>query len=247
MNFLVKLYRVLRGFVLMLRFTKRFDKGILAKKRVAIVGPASSAYNTKLGTFIDSFDYVVRVNKAPHLVDTKKWADDIGTRTDILFHSFFENEESGGGKLDLAMYDKQGIKYIINPIAAYPGYRVIFNFYKKYFAKRAIYSLDRDWYSNLEASLDGFRPTIGICSLCAMMETDFLELYITGFTFYKTPFGEGYRDHMKDGQKALNYIKEAGLHNPEKEFEAFCNIFKKNKEKNIVLDPVLKSILEQYI
>lgn len=247
MNFLVKLYRALRGFVLMLRFTKRFDKGILANKRIAIVGPASSAYNTGRGEFIDSFDYIVRVNKAPHLVATQKWTIDIGSRTDILFHSFFENEETGGGKLDFSLYEKQGVKYIINPIAAYPGYRVTFNFYKKYLSKRVVYSLDKGWYKKLVASLDGFRPTIGISSLSYILESDFSELYITGFTFYKTPFGEGYRDHMKEGHKALSVIKEAGLHDPEKEFEAFCNTFKKNRAKNIIVDETLKSILEQYI
>jgi hypothetical protein len=247
MKILAKIYRALYGFVLMMRFTKRFDKSILVKKRIAIVGPASSAYNTNRGEFIDGFDYVVRINKAPHLVDTKKWAPDIGTRTDILFHSFFENEETGGGKLDLALYDRQGVKYIINPIAAYPGYRVTFNFYKKYLSKRTVYSLDKVWYRNLVARLDGFRPTIGICGLSAIMESDFSELYITGFTFYKTPFGAGYRDHMKDGDKALAVIRAAGLHDPEKEFEAFCNIYKKHSRKNIIADDTLKSILEQYI
>ncbi len=247
MKFLTKVYRALYGFILMLRFTKRFDKDILAKKRIAIVGPASSAYNTKQGEFIDDFDYIVRINKAPHLVDTQKWVADIGSRTDILFHSFFENEESGGGKLDLTLYDRQGIKYIINPIAAYPGYRVTFNFYKKYLANRIVYSLNRNWYKEVVTSLGGFRPTIGFCGLTSILETDFSELYITGFTFYKTPFGEGYRDHMKDADQALRYIKEAGIHDPEKEFEVFCNVFRRNRKKNIVLDDTLKSILEQYI
>jgi hypothetical protein len=247
MTFLTKSFHFIVGVLLYLFYSKKLDfTSLLKNKRVAIVGAANSAYQTGKGSYLDGFDYVIRINKAPHLVHANTWAEDIGTRTDILFHSFFENEQSGGGKLDMAIYDKQGIKFIINPIAAYAGYRVTFNFYKKYLVSRKTYSLDKKWFQELETKLDGFRPTIGFCALSAVLRADFSELYITGFTFFKTAFGEGYRDHMKDSDSVRSFIKDAGIHNPDKEFEVFCTILRSNINKNVVLDPTLKAIVIQH-
>src|SRR5688572_8915743 len=85
-----KLYNALVGFLLMMRYTREFDQNVLKNKRVAIVGPASSAYQTNRGEFIDSFDFVIRINKSPLVVKDGKFKADIGSKTDILFHSFFE-------------------------------------------------------------------------------------------------------------------------------------------------------------
>jgi hypothetical protein len=246
MNFLTKSFHFLIGFILFLIYRKKLNIHALLKgKRVAIVGAANSAYHTGKGNYIDDFDLVIRINKAPHVVDTHKWANDIGTRTDILFHSFFENEVSGGGKLDLELYKRQGIKYIVNPIVSNAGYRVTLNFYKKYLSNQSIFSLDKVWYKNMVSNLNGFQPTIGFCGLSAVIETDFSELYVTGFTFFKTAFGEGYRDQMREAKMIQGYIKDAGIHNPDKEFDFFCKLLKLNQGKNIILDSTLQSIVEQ--
>src|SRR5688500_15049886 len=100
MNIVAKIYRSTVGYGLFIRWTKKFDPSLLKNKRIAIVGPASSDYNTQRGSFIDSFDYVIRINKAPFLVRDGKFRHDIGSKTDILFHSFFENDFSGGGPLN---------------------------------------------------------------------------------------------------------------------------------------------------
>jgi hypothetical protein len=245
MAFFRKLYRALYGLILTMQYTRRFDSSILKNKRIAIVGPASSAYNTNRGAFIDAFDFVVRINKAPLLLKDGKSKHDIGAKTDILFHSFFENDFSGGGPLDFTLYDALGIKYVINPIPTFFGKRVTFNFYKKYLLKRVVYTLPPGPYREAVKPFGKFRPTTGFCSLKMVLESDFSELFITGFTFFRTAYGDGYRDALKDVNVNKKYIAESNIHNPDIEYDQFKVMLKQNERKNIVVDRELRLILEK--
>src|SRR5688572_1993232 len=193
-----KIFNAFQGLRLQLRYAKKFDLNLFDGKRIAIVGAASSAYNTNKGDYINAFDYVVRINKAPLLLKEGKGIKDIGSKTDILFHSFFENDFSGGGVLDFQLYDKLGIRYVINPIPTFFGHRGIFNFYKKYLLKRTVYILPAEPHAVIEKRFGRFRPTTGFCALHAVLESNFSELFITGFTFFKTAYADGYRDSMKE-------------------------------------------------
>jgi hypothetical protein len=228
----------------MARHYRRFDFSLLQGKRIALVGPADSAYNTGKGDYIDGFDYVVRVNRAPYLVDAGKHVGDIGTKTDILYHSFYENNESGGGALDLAMYRKQGLKYLINPRNNLAGLHTSLVFYKKYGLAQKVYTLPRWLSQSIDNSIYPFRPTIGFMALMSLIQSDCAELYITGFTFYKTDFGAGYRDHIRTKDQATDFIKRVGIHNIEQEFQGFFKTLKSVDRNNIELDPVLENIIE---
>lgn len=245
MIFLTKLYKALYGFILMMRFTRQFNSKILIGKRIAIVGPASSAYNTGRGGFIDAFDIVIRINKAPLLLRDDSLKKDIGSKTDILFHSFFENEFSGGGPLDFVLYDKLNIHYVINPIPTWFGKRATFNFYKKYLLKRRVYAVPAAPYKGMLSSFGKFRPTTGFCSLMLALNLDFSQLFITGFTFFKTPYGSGYRDALKDVEVNKKYIADSNIHNPDIEYEQFKMMLKNNGHKAIIVDRELRLILEE--
>lgn len=221
------------------------DLSVLKNKRIAIVGPADSAYNTGLGDYIDSFDFVVRVNRSPHLVNTGLHAKDIGTKTDLLFHSFFENDESGGGVLDLKMYNKQGLKFLINPRNSLLGYQNTLVFYRKYLKSISVYTLSKSLHRQITEAFGEARPTIGFMALITLLNADFSELYITGFTFYRTDFGPGYRDHIKNKEDAKIFIKNMGIHEIEKEYSVFKKkIDSVSNVKKIIFDKVLNSILE---
>jgi hypothetical protein len=245
MNILTKLYKAFVGLLLMIRYKKLFDPSLLAGKRVAIVGPASSAYQTNRGDFIDGFDFVIRINKAPILLKKGTAKADVGSKTDILFHSFIENEFSGGGALDFALYDELGIRYVINPIPTYFGNRVTFNFYKKYLLNRVVYHLPKAPYMDAIKAFGKYRPTTGFCALKMAIESDCSELFITGFTFFKTAYGDGYRDSLKDVQKNIQYINESNIHSPDIEYTEFTRMLKENKNKRIFTDHTLRQILQQ--
>nr|WP_255647321.1 glycosyltransferase family 29 protein [Fulvivirga sedimenti] len=224
-----------------------FPASVLTNKRIAIVGPASSAYGTGKGDYIDGFDLVVRINKAALLMRDKRSPEDIGTKTDILFHSFFENEYSGGGPLDLELYERLGIKYLVNPIPTYFGHRVSFNFYKKYLRSYPVYTLPLPPYLREVKQFGKFRPTTGFCALKYLLESDFKELYIGGFTFFQTAYGDGYRDEMKSKEATQQYINKMQIHNPDIEFTEFVRIYVENRNKNVVLDEALRELVSQKI
>jgi len=236
-----KVLNALRGLYLMAGNVKLFPRKMLRQKRIAIVGPASSAYGTQLGNHIDNYDIVVRINKAPLLIRDGKGTEDIGTKTDILFHSFFENEYSGGGALDLDLYHKLGIKYIVNPIPTYFGHRVTFNFFKKYLVKQTIFTLPLGAYQREAKRFGKYRQTTGFCALKYLMDSDFSELYITGFTFFRTAYADGYRDAMRSKEATQQYIEKMKIHNPD--IDEFVRIYHLNKDKNIVLDQELEELV----
>lgn len=238
-----KIYMAFMGFCLMLCKLRIFKPKYLDGKRVAVIGPADSAIGTGNGKHIDDFDIVIRINKAPRLIESKIYEDDIGHKTDILFHTFFENDLTGGGELNFDLYKKMGIKYVINPKSAAKGLRTILNFYKKYLTYQTVYILPFGFYRGMKKLFGQRNPTTGFSALYTALSSEFKELYITGFTFFKTPTAKGYRDHLKDPEIAAQWMKEVG-HDPDFEFNVFKKLLEKNKQKKIILDEKLLEILK---
>lgn len=239
----MKLLKAIYGLILMSIGLKKFDpKRIFKNKRVAIVGPADSAYKSENAAYIDSFDYVIRINKA--IVNWKPENEKyIGTKTDVLLHNFLENEKTGGGNLDFKLFEKHNIKYVLNPIPSYFGFRNIFNFYKKYSKPHKTYIGYKPVYQKYIERFKPQRPTTGFSGLMMTLEADFKELFITGITFFKTPYKEGYRDQLNDLKKNEEHIKKENLHLPDVEFEVFLG-FINSHNKNIIVDEKLFAILK---
>ena len=72
-------------------------------KRLAIVGAADSVFEEKNGDIIDSYDIVIRINKAAVTWEREE-SIYLGTKFTYLFHSFYENNYSGGGKIDFKKF-----------------------------------------------------------------------------------------------------------------------------------------------
>jgi len=216
-------------------------------KRVAVIGAADSAFENKDGDYINSFDYIVRINKAPHSLTQEKM-EFIGNRTDVLFHSFYENEISGGGPIDLHLYEKQGIKYIVNPNNNFKGLRVHLNYFKRNLSNHLTYLLPKNFYKEMTKNFGKWTPTVGYSGLYSVLHSGCNEIYITGFTFFKTPYADDYRDHLQDLDNNNEHIKNQGLHNPDLEFKEFLRNMDKIKAKDtlIKLDPMLLKIIENH-
>ena len=220
-----------------------FDPDKIFKgKRIAVIGAASSAYEKELGKYIDSFDVVIRINKA-----LTTWRPEnevfIGTKTDILFHSFYENTQSGGGPLNFQLFEQRNVKYIVNPINNKEGWRLNYNFYKKYNVFKKTYLLSKACYCAMVQPFNGLKPTVGYAALYSILKSPFKEVYITGFTFFKTPYGKGYRDDLVDMEANKRHIKAQGIHDPDIEFREFLIMLEKNKGKSIILDDTLRAIV----
>lgn len=213
-------------------------------KRVTVVGPADSAFKIELGDFIDSFDYVIRFNKALFT-----WSQEnekyLGKKTDILVHNFYENiDKGGGGPLDIELFDQMGVKYLLNPKYNKEGWRMMFNFFFKHLKPYVIFVLGPKTSNNcLSYFTYPVRPTMGFFSLFMVLQSNCREIFITGFTFFKTPYAKGYRDNLLDLKENEKHIRDQGQHLPQLEFELFCSLLQTCVCKNIYVDEVLYSIL----
>ncbi|NJW53422.1 glycosyltransferase family 29 protein [Salinimicrobium oceani] len=240
----MKLIRNIYAGTLMLSSVKIFDpQKDYRNKRVAIIGAADSAFDEKNGKYIDEHDVVVRINKAPHVWTPEK-AEYIGSKFTYLYHSFYENDYSGGGPIDWGYYDKLGIEKIINPVFSSKGLRTHFSYYKRHRSSRSTYILSRADYICISKSLGSSIPTVGFSALMSVLQADFKEVYITGFTFFQTPYATGYRDHLLDKEKNKAHIKEQGLHDPDLEFKLFKQKLQQISFKKVIFDKQLQFLLQ---
>jgi len=232
----------------MLFSTKIFHpEDVFKGKRVAVIGAADSAFEKENGVYIDSFDVIVRVNKAPHSWSPEK-AKFIGGRTDVLFHSFYENSDSGGGPIDFELYEQQGIKYIVNPNHNIKGLRTHLNYYKRNLNNNSTYFLARSFSEKITKNLGKWIPTVGFSALHTVLNSKCKEVYITGFTFFKTPYAIDYRNQLTSMEANQKHIKNQGLHNPDLELAQFIKQTEslKNSDIKIILDSALTNIVNNF-
>ncbi|QYA26039.1 hypothetical protein G3I01_11100 [Gramella sp. MT6] len=239
-----KINESIKGLVYTLRNSKKFEPNkIFKNRRVAIVGPADSAFDNAYGSYIDDFDYVIRINKTPSSwnPENEKY---IGRKTDIWFHSFFENRDSGGGPLDPYIIKNMNIEYLVNPRSSFKAYRRTFNFYRKYQENISVYHLESKVYKDLLYKFPKkLRPTVGFVALYSALKSECEELYITGYTFFKTPYAKGYRDHLLDLDKNKMHFKSQGIHDADLEYQIFKSTIQNHNCKILNIDNKLNEIL----
>jgi len=211
-------------------------------KRIAIIGAADSAFKERNGDYIDSFDIVIRVNKAPYNLDKEK-IPFVGSKTNYLFHSFYENNFSGGGSIDWELYNRLDIEKLINPNRSFKGLVTHLNFYKRHLQNKVTYIISRKNYKVITNGLEDYIPTIGFSALMLLLNSDCKELYITGFTFFRTPYAEGYRDELSNMKANKDHINKQGIHNPKLEFKLFQKALYNSNAKNIIFDAELNKII----
>jgi hypothetical protein len=240
-----KIYKAFLGLLIMpLRIRIFRPDQVFRGKRVAIVGPADSAYDQENGAFIDGFDFVIRLNKA--LVtwdkDNEKY---LGKRTDILFHSFYENMDTGGaGPLDWKVFKNFGVHYLIQPRFDRDGWRLMFNYFKKYLdTHNIIYVFPYRYYQRIINLFDNYYPTRGFYALHSALTAPCAEVFITGFTFFKTPYAKGYRDNIQNVSASKEHILKQGLHNTDLEYNNFLKLLEQTTSANIIVDEKLYAIL----
>ncbi len=232
----------------MLFSTKIFlPESVFRGKRVAVIGAADSAFKKENGEYINSFDIIVRVNKAPHSWSPEK-AKFIGSRTDVLFHSFYENSESGGGPIDFELYNRLGIQFIVNPNHNLKGLWTHLNYYKRNQNNKTTYILARPFTEKITKNFGKWIPTVGFSALQTVLNSKCREVFITGFTFFKTPYARDYRNQLTNMRANQDHIKNQGLHNPDLEFKEFLKVLDKLKDSQtrIIMESTLLQIIEKH-
>ena len=240
----MKLIQNIRAASLLLFTMKIFDpQEEFEGKRIAVVGAADSVFEEQRGEFIDGHDIVIRLNRAPYSWSPEK-AIFLGSKFSLLYHSFYENNYSGGGPIDWEYYDSLGIKKVINPINSRRGLITQFNYYKRHNFRRTTFILSRSNYKELRKDMRAYVPTVGFSALMSVLQSDFKELYITGFTFFKTSYADDYRDHFQKKEDNQRHIEEQGLHSPDLEFAIFKKkVDQLSKRRRIRYDRRLSEII----
>lgn len=239
----MKIFKSAYAVILMIFSLKFFKAGKeFENKRIAIVGAADSVFNEKNGKAIDGYDIVIRVNRAPHSWKEKD-KEYLGSKFNILYHSYFENNYSGGGPIDWEYFESLGIEKVVNPIYTKKGLTAHLNYYKRHLLFKKTYILSFKEYRQACKELKGFKPTVGYMALSTALHSRSNEIFITGFTFFKTPYAKGYRDELQDLEQNNKHVKNQGLHDPELEFQAFKKALALSPCETIIMDEELEKIL----
>jgi len=240
----MKIFQNLFAIFRMLTTIKKFNpEKEFYKQRVAIIGAADSILDNKNGKLIDEYDIVIRINKAPHNWSIDK-SDYLGTKFTFLYHSFFENDFSGGGTIDWDLYEKLGIKKVINPNNSKIGLRSHLNYFKRNLNFNRTYILSKKSSKNIQNNFDDLIPTVGCSALLSVLQSECKEVFITGFTFFKTPYLDGYREDLQSLKVNNDHIAKQGLHDPDMEFTVFKKALSHSSCDIIKLDSKLQQILQ---
>jgi len=194
----------------------------LKNKSVALVGPARSLKNSGKGEYIDSHDFVVRLNHAK-----TDFAEDTGLRTDIVYYNGSPHH-----------YESSKINYLV---CSYPTTEWFYNerclpnvnYYSKIFKHRTV---DHHLYDDLKVSLDKgrkIRPNTGLVAIVDLLQSDLQKLYITGIDFHRTPYVSSYPVYgqmpLSEVIKEFNRGDQGDYHDTDAQFEYFKNEILKDK------------------
>lgn len=196
-------------------------KSFLKGKKVAIVGPAPSIIGSEQKELIEGYDVVVRLSKAVPVPEER--IKDVGSRTDIYYHCMSQSEVNCGP----INYDylEKNCKFIASPYPAIPPFdRDIIFFNNQNKGRLNLHIVDGELYDKFSKEMNT-RPNTGVSAIIDLLSHDILELYVTGFTFFKGGYDKTYRNQTEeDVMKIVNGPNDA--HHIEPQIKYLRNLFK---------------------
>lgn len=212
----------------------------IQNKRIAVVGPAPSVVGSRQAALIDSYDIVMRFNKAVPILS--QMVPDIGKRTDIICNCL-EPAPTSGGHLDSNIWKTNGVKWVLSayPIECWFNKTHAHNFLKRNNGTLPVEFPNYQKYLELEKQL-GTRPNSGLCGIIHLLQFPVKEVYVTGMTFGKGGYYKGYCDRVNP----IDYetkLANGPNHKQEPQRLFFKELVK--KDSRIGVDSPLKEILSK--
>ncbi len=219
-------------------------ESIFENKRVALVGPAISAFENDNGDYINQFDVIVRINYGPRHVNNSRYQQNIGSRTDVLFHNL---NEDGGQFIDFDLYKTQGLKYLVTYFRHDQNY---INFWTLRYLrmyrnnlKNKLIVVKPSFTKTLSQFLYPNSPTTGMVAIYTILRSNFKEFFITGITFGTTAYMTGYNPRQEaKGILLSDVLNYSPKHSTAKELPLFKTLII-TKRKQIVLDNALSELI----
>lgn len=240
--------KILGGFIISVRY-KLHDMLVardsdrvsseFVDKTVVVIGPGEGP-TKELEAAVSVADICVLINKgyrSGHFFSLAKKTKEV-----ILFHCLNEDEERGGGLLDEEILTQINVQKIIYPLSEKKLYHHYLSASQKLRKDFKIISIKKAWYDQIVHRLDGYRPNTGFTALALLMQSNCQNLYIHGFTFFRTPYQSQYRSNLPKISDAISVVESGGNHNPDKDLLLFKELMKSSS--NVQLSHLMKSIVE---
>ncbi len=145
-------------------------KSFVENKRVALIGPASYLININQGEHIDKHEVIIRFNSG--IIKNQKYAENVGTRTDIWIYNF----------KNLELLDKITVfpKFIFCP---YPKMMIdSYNIDKKIPCDCNIEFIEPHFYEQLKQVMK-FEPNTALLTILILLRQGIQSLYLSGISF----------------------------------------------------------------
>ena len=221
---------------------EEYYKNMLKNKKVALVGPSKTIEGTGQGKKIDSYDIVVRLNRALSHLNGKE--QDLGERTDILFAclstGFVGQKHPRTKKLevDIGQYEKSKIQLISTAFPSDFGIKQNVNNVLNNSSLK-LREIPTQTYAKIK-SLAACHPNTGFIAILDLLGTELEELFITGLDFHRTTYLSDYETYTWQEQK--NLFLHSSQHDPDKQFKYFkYNVY--SKDSRVTVDKSLNTFL----
>lgn len=203
---------------------------------MVLVGPANTLMGQGMGPWIDGHDVVVRINHAWPL--PKHMSGDIGTRTDILYHNLNPKKQRLRKK-EIAKMHQSGIQWIVS---THPAVRARYR-RRQRLLRRLSGRLVRFRAVPLSVK-KRLRPHVGsanggLIAIVDLLRYPIARLYVTGFSFYTTPYLD-YPNYKK------GFIKNALNHHNQRRHKSYLAKLIK-REPRLTVDPFIQRLLEKHL
>ena len=213
---------------------------LIKNKKVIIVGPSITVQKCNLGTFINNFDVVVRLNKS--LPIPTKMYPHIGYRTDILYNSLNTTDYPGENKFSPHFLKREKVKYLRCPYPPIsPFAKDIQSFNRKNKNMIDFGHIETNYYAKLEYCL-GTRPYTGTCAIADLLQCGVKKLFVMGIDFYTYKHSFYYRNVS---ETKLQKLRNNNIHIRKPQIDLIERFYL--LDNRLVVDNILDEILlEKY-
>ena len=231
----------------------KFLKG----KRVMVVGPAGYLVGSGKGAEIDAHDVVVRLNNSFPL--PAELREDIGSRTDVLYHTCGRIKKIlnrvGNGADGIEILQKDGVRWLV---AKHHPFRASFK--NKAKTQRFLAANEGRIQTlcvvprilgRIQQNLMGTDPNMGTLAIAHLLRTSVEELSICGIDFGASGYYPGYtlapgyswNETRTRVLKSGGEKKKRGPHDKQKQIRFLARLFE--GDGRVKIDERLRTVLER--
>lgn len=170
-------------------------------KKIIIVGPSKFLEGKKRGKAIDSYDVIIRLNNNYPIYLNRRVQQDVGTRTDILYHTGAIKKvlELASKKYKISksyLLEADRIKFFVSkrdPIKGSQSEKKYISDFMNIFREDIkVITIHKEFLLNLRKRLKNTDPNMSTISFAHLKKFKFKSCKIIGCDFYSTGYNKSY-------------------------------------------------------